>query len=222
MLCEKCQMQDATVYLTIVGGSATESATHNFCESCYPAVESERARNYNTGPVSPLPTNVENITAAEYLEAAEKADCNGADKPAFRHIQEELRQHPEAQQRLAREMLPTIWNCLEQGIAPPIPAEAAGWFFHANPSRGLSENIAWLEKCILRCFELQSQKQGRFVKALLTMLMTLWRIDRPRFTAMMETLRNQAGESGRDPYRIIERIDNAVLMAETRQARKRG
>ena len=221
MTCEKCRNQDATVYLTIVSGSAS-TATHNFCESCYPAVESERARNYNTDPVTPLPTNVENITVVEYLEAAEKADHNGADKPAFRHIQEQLRRHPEAQQRLAREMLPTIWSCLEQGTAPPIPVQTAAWFWYPNLSQGLTEYVGWLEKCILRCFDLQSQKRGGFVMPLFTMLMTLWKIDRSRFAAMMETLRSEDRESDRDPYRILDRVEKAVLMAESRPTWKRG
>ena len=108
MLCERCQEREATVHLTLVLSHADEVTRHDYCDSCYPAVEAERANTCDSQPDSPLPADVEHITALEYLAASARAVSNGADKPALRHIHEELKELPKTRQRLVFEMLPLL------------------------------------------------------------------------------------------------------------------
>jgi protein-arginine kinase activator protein McsA len=105
MLCKQCQEREATVHLTLVVGSAGEIARHDFCEVCYSGVEADRMKLYNAQPNKPLPADVEHITASEYLAACARAASNGVEKPALRHIHEELKRLPKTRQRLAFEML---------------------------------------------------------------------------------------------------------------------
>src|SRR5580658_3844066 len=66
MLCERCQEREATVHLTLVLSPADEVTRHDYCQSCYPAVEAERAKISYSQPDNPLPADVEHITALEY------------------------------------------------------------------------------------------------------------------------------------------------------------
>src|SRR5215471_14503102 len=114
MLCEQCQVREATVYFSAVAWPSGEETKH-LCESCYPEAEAKRTASY--GPKrKPLPViDVEGITASEYLDFAARSHANSADAPAYRHVSEELKRFPATRERLATEMLAMALQSLEQG-----------------------------------------------------------------------------------------------------------
>src|SRR6266542_985499 len=160
MLCEQCQEREATVHLTLVVGASAETTRHDFCDSCYPSAEAERVKTYNSQPCNPLPLDIENISALDYLEASAKAARNGADKPAFKHISQQLKQLPMTRQRLAFEMLPLAWQSLERGEEPGWTAGFAGCCWGVIEPAQMYEYTTWLERIIVRSFELRSQLQN--------------------------------------------------------------
>src|SRR5215831_18137696 len=96
MFCERCHSNQATVHLTIVLWPATGPTNQNFCEACYPEIEAEQIRAYNPAPnfVQVSVQEVENMTAVEYVEASARAARNGADKPRFKQILDQLERLP--------------------------------------------------------------------------------------------------------------------------------
>jgi hypothetical protein len=221
MLCERCQQKEATVHLTLVVGPSVEPTTHDFCDSCYPAVEAEGVKAYNTQPNRPLPTDVEHITALELLEAQARAACNGADKPAVKHIYEELKRLPKTRQRLALELLQLAWNSLESGEEPIFTAFMAASFGDSMEAERIPEYIVWLERIINRCFELRSQLSGPerehrgFELTLPAMLVSLGKVDRGRFTALLESLRGRCVETGHDArLKLLSDVEALVLRSE--------
>jgi hypothetical protein len=216
MLCEKCQQEEATVHVTFVMGISAEMATHGYCSTCYPAAEVAHRKTYNSEPKRALPTNIENITGAEYLEARAKAERNGADKPVLKHIDEHLERLPLTRQRLVFEMLPIAWESLERGDDPHWEV-FFGCRWRDVPPERRGEYLTWLEKLILRSFELRSQlspppgSHGPFVMTLSSLLLSLGKVDRKRFTTVVEDLKRRGGEERLDPrWAVIARIEKLI------------
>ena len=219
--CEQCEEREATVHLTVVVGSSAEATKHNYCDSCYPAAEAQRVKTYNRQPDNPLPTDVEHITALEYLEASARAVRNGADKPAFKHINEALKRFPKTRQRLVFEMLNLAWQSLERGEDPRQEAGFAGCCRDSIEAERMPEYITWLERIVIRCFELRSQlpnpetAHGPFALTPSLMLISLGKVDRARFSALVEDLKNQCSESQLDWRRkVLSRATKLVLQSE--------
>ena len=175
-------------------------------------------KTYNSQPNSPLSANVERISALEYLEAGAKAERNGVDKPAFKHIQDELERLPMARQRLTFEMLQLVWQSLERGEEPGLGAVFGGSYWSAIEPQRSSEYRVWLEKIILRSFELRSRlsnppgDDGPFGMILSTMLIALGKVDRSRFSAILENLKRRGGEEKLDPrWKVIARVAELFL-----------
>jgi hypothetical protein len=195
MLCEQCQKRDSNVHVTLVIGLSAETTSQDFCDPCYSSEEAERLRAYNSQPCSALPEDVEHISALEYLEASARADRNGVDNPAFKHIQEQVNRLPMTRQRIVFEMLPLAWQSLELGEEPGWTAGFAGCCWGSIEPQRLSEYTTWLEKIIVRCFELRGQlpdppgENGPFAMTLSMMLVTLGKVERGRFTAVLESLK---------------------------------
>src|SRR5262249_31158352 len=90
-LCELCREREATVHMAIVSWPSGEQQQH-LCESCFPEIEAARIQSYATQHAPPPPpVDVEDITAAEYLDAFARAAANGPDKLVLRHICDELK-----------------------------------------------------------------------------------------------------------------------------------
>ena len=69
MLCEHCQVREATAHFSAVAWPSGDVTKH-LCETCYPMAEAERTASY-CSKRKPLPViDVERITAAEYLRFA--------------------------------------------------------------------------------------------------------------------------------------------------------
>jgi hypothetical protein len=112
-LCEHCRQREATVHLAVVSWPSCEQMQH-LCESCYPEIEAKRTQSYNTQPPPSLPDDIEDITAAEYLDATARAASNGPDKLVLRHIGDELKRFPATRARLAIEFLTMAKHSLDQ------------------------------------------------------------------------------------------------------------
>jgi hypothetical protein len=204
--------------MTLIVGPSAEATPHNFCESCYPSVETECLATYGSQPNSTLPSDVEHISALEYLEASAKATRNGADKPAFKHIEKELSRLPMARQRLAFEMLSLASQSLDRGEEPGWAAGFAGCCWGLIEPHRKSEYATCLEKIIERCFELRRQlpaspgDHGAFGMTLTLMLIALGKVDRHRFEAILQTLRSRGGDSNLDPrWKVIDQAEKRIL-----------
>jgi hypothetical protein len=224
MLCERCQEREATVYLTLVFGASAEATKHDFCESCHAAAEAERVKAYNSQPNIPLSVSVELISVSEYLEARENAARNGGYIPAFRIIQERLQRLPQTRQRLALEMLPLAWESLERGEEPQWMAGFASFCWDVIKPERLSEYTSWLEKLIVRSFELRNRlptspgEHGPFSITLFSMLVALGKVDRTRFTGLVRSLEARGGQAKLDPrWKVIGRAEEAVLSSKKRK-----
>src|SRR5438874_1823555 len=95
---------------------------------------------------------IETITLAEIWEAGVRADCNGADKPRFRAIMEQLNQSPGTSERLVFETIQEIRNCLQRKMEPWT---LAGWVFSWSGAVGqtkLSDFLDAVEEVICAYF----------------------------------------------------------------------
>jgi hypothetical protein len=176
---------------------------------------------YAPRPNSPPPADVEHISAVEYLAADAKAARNGFDKPAFKHINNELKKLPMTRLRLAFEMLPLAWQSLERGEEPLDEIGFAGCSWSSIEPQRLSEYSTWFEKIILRSFELRDQlsnppgEHGPFAMTLLLSLTTLGRVDRNRFLVMLEILKRRGGDANLDTrWKVISRAEKIIMKQE--------
>jgi hypothetical protein len=215
MLCQQCHQQEATIHLTVIPWPPTEPTRQDFCPVCYPDAEAARVKAYNTQPPTPLRADVENITAAEFLEAADKATRNAADQPAFKYIFGQVERLPSTSDRLVFEFFQLAWEILERGQDLPSPelVLAFGWG-PRDPSR-LAEYFAWLEKIILRCVELRRQlptspgEEGPFALNIAAGLTALRRESPARFTSFVEELKKQGADPALDPrWKVIDQTEN--------------
>ena len=220
MVCTQCQERAATVHFTLVEWCGAEIAAQDLCESCYANSAAERTRAYHSQPSTPLPADVEHITAEEYLEARAKTTRNGVDIPAFKHIQKELKRLPATQQRLVFEMFPLAWRVLEHG-EEPFWEMSLSIYRNAIESHRLPEFITWLEKIIVRCFELRSQlpnpqgDHGRFAVTLSATLISLAKVERARFNAVLVDLKSRCGEANTDArMKLLNGVEEALAQWE--------
>jgi len=97
-----------------------------------------------------LPDDIEDITAAEYLDATARAASNGPDKLVLRHIGDELKRFPATRARLAIEFLTMAKHSLDQkDDACYLIADGACFGNSIEPSR-LPEFLGLLESIIHR------------------------------------------------------------------------
>lgn len=221
MFCERCQEREATVYVTLIAWPPGRPGSHEFCGSCHASAEAERVKAYNSQPSNPLPADVEHISALDYLEAGECARRNGVDGPAFKHIRNELSHLPATRERLAFEMLPLIWQSLEHGEEPAWQTSLAGSCWGSIQPGRRPEYTGWLEKIILRIFELRNEfstpvgEHGPFSLSLSMMLIALGKVDRARFTSVVQTLKDRGGEARLDPrWRVIAQAEARISRPE--------
>jgi len=210
MLCQQCHQQEATIHLTVIPWPPTEPTRQDFCPVCYPAAEAARVKAYNTELPRPLPANVENITAAEFIEAADKATRNAADRPAFTYIFAQLERMPNTRDRLVFEFLELAWQILERGQDLPSPGLVLAFAWGPREPARLDEYIAWLEKIIRRCVVLRRQlpsspgEHGPFALDIAMGLTALRRVAPARFTALVEELKKEGADPGFDPrWKVI-------------------
>jgi len=226
MLCQKCHEQEATVHVTFVVGVSADVTKRDFCGSCYPTVEAEHVQAYNQQPNNPLPDDVENITAQEFFAARERASRNGVDIPAFKHIREHISKSLLTRQRLAFEMMELAWQSMERGEDPGMHMTFAGSCWTSIESQRRKEYVTWLEKIIIRCFELCGQQcppfmvDGPFAHTLSLSLCALGCVERNRFTELLEEIRKRVGDQNSDArWQVLADAEQTVLRFAKRKQR---
>jgi hypothetical protein len=138
------------------------------------------------------------ITASEYLEADRKARRNGADKPAFRRIEEELKRLPKTQERLAFELLKIARAALDRWKNPGDAAMSMG---RSMTDDNRSKYLEAIEDIALRCFDLMAQcADSRFTLTFVSSLIALRTSDKQRFDTLLEKLTRALGKQA-DPRR---------------------
>jgi hypothetical protein len=228
MLCEQCREKDATVHVTLVAWPLAEPASHDFCESCYTEAEAARARSYASQPSAPLPVNVEQITASEYLEASARGVANSADSPALKHIHRELKRLPATRERLALKILTMAAQSLDRGDDHYDLIGLGGCFGRSIRSQRLPEYTALLEKIVFRSFELLSQfpnppSEHPFAFGLSLAVLALRHADQHRFTTVLETLKGQCAEGAQENRRrILADLERSIVEADQDVRRRRG
>ena len=177
-------------------------------------------RSYNS-PANPpsSPIDVERITAAEYLDAAAKAERNGDDKPALRRILTELERFPNIRQRLAFEMLPMFLRSLKAGTEPPhYLVSFVTLSANSIDLQRLPEFAAGLEKIILQFFDLAGARPAARQPSTLTILssaLTLHQVDKERFVSVFAELKRRCGAAENDPRReFITHIEWVMTEAQ--------
>ena len=226
MLCEHCQEREATVHVGTVSWPSGELIKH-VCESCYPAVEEQHARSNAAQPSAPMPDNIEDITAGEYLEFSARAGANGADKPVFQRICQELERLPATRERLGLELLRMAWQSFEQGNKPYELIGLGGCFGNSTQTRKPPEFLELLEKLTVRSFEALVRSSNPpeahpFGFGLTLAVSALRRADPQRATALLANLKDAFGKETRERRRLIfdyiqQRIAKADLDLERRR-----
>lgn len=217
MLCEHCQERKANIHVAVVSWPSGEVRMH-ICESCYSAAEEERTKAYTSKPTADFPANIENLTAFEFLEASARANRNSADRPVFKRILEELSGLPETRQRLALQLLSLAWQALEGGADSAFEMILFGCRSVSMQPERLPEYTAWLEKIILRSFDLRKQLPnapdalGTFGMTLSMTLRALGVTDRDQFVRVLGTLKRQGGRAELDArWAVIDDVEKSVL-----------
>src|SRR5947209_1021676 len=227
MLCEKCETREATVHWTILLEPSTEESKHVFCSTCFPEIEAERLKGYNSlaGVPPPLTIDVERITAPQFMEAQAKAQRNGIDKPAFKGILKSLENLPKTRERLALEFLTLALQSLERGEIPP---DLIGWAsFGCSPESEIVPTYTMLlEKIILQYFELLGRSSSkppapRSSFQLTMAVLELRRVALQRFSTLFARLKREYGEGEDDPRRfLIAELEEKISRADRRVPRK--
>ena len=157
--------------------------------------------------------DVEHISALEFLDAEKRATRNAADKPQFNQLLAELEKLPKAQQRLAFEFLAMAWRSLKLTADPGGLIAWAAFYGKSIEAQRLSVYIFWLERIIIRSFEILGQLEvpahgiGPFSLGLKTGLGALRRMDPNRFQAVVHNLSCACGDGERDPrWKVLIRI----------------
>jgi len=168
-------------------------------------------------------TDVEHITGAQFLAAANRSTRNGADKPAFRQILESLKQFPRTKQRLTFELLAMAWQSLE---VRADPGELIIWvtlWSESVEEQRLSEYVESLEKIICRYFDLLGHLEippgtiHPFTMTLVFGLTAIRKRNRHRFDAVLDTLRRRCGEAKLDPRcAIISETERRISQGNDR------
>ena len=139
--------------------------------------------------------SIECITAVDYLNAQDKAQRNGADKPAFKRIQEDLKRLPKTQERLAFELLEIAGLALRRGKNPRNAALPALELCRSISEERLSDYIADVDSMAVQCFELMDHcRDNRFTFTFLTSLLVLRTLDTQRLNSLLEKLKTASEE----------------------------
>lgn len=214
MLCEKCNEREATVHLSFLDWTTGELTKH-LCDPCSEGADATLSKPYGSQPTSPLPSDVEHITAQQFLSACEKAGANSADRPALRHIFAELNRFPAARERLAVEFLRMAWKSLQAGDDP------IGWIINGCAFGGSlasvrsAEYTELLEKIIVRSVDLlvpfpEPPAAHSFAWGLETASIALKRLDATRFTTVISEC-----ESKGDDLECAQRRKIVMNLQET-------
>jgi len=158
--------------------------------------------------------SAEFITASEYLEAEAKARRNGADKPAFRRIEQELKRLPSTQERLTFELLKLARAALDQGKNPgdaALPAMSMGRSLtHENRPKYLEA----IEDIAVRCFESMAQcVDSRFTLTFVGSLFALRTSDKQRLDILLDKLKralDQQADSRREFLVLAEESESQI------------
>lgn len=146
--------------------------------------------------------NVESITASEYLRAQENAKRNGADKPVFRRIEEEIKRLPKTQERLTFELLTVARAALDRGKNPgdaALPAMSLGL---SRTQENWPKYLEAIEDIAVRCFESMAQcVDSRFTLTFVSSLFALRMSDKQRLNTLLDKLRPALGQA--DPRREL-------------------
>jgi hypothetical protein len=216
MLCERCKKREANTHLTIVLDDKGETE-HHCCEVCYPEVEAERNRTYNTQTPTPLRSDVERITAKEFVEIQERGTRNSVDMPAWKQLLEKLAPLRDVKERLTFEAIALVWDCLQAGTQPPSPALMLVSLYLPKDSQRVAEHTDWLEKMIFKAFELRKAlpydpgRHGPFTLTLMTLCTPLSIRDPNRFERILASLKAKGADPTSDiRWDIIASIEKSA------------
>jgi hypothetical protein len=218
MLCERCHSREATVHLTLVNWHPADLSEHALCDTCHASAQKERVKGYNFQQIAPCPENVREISAEKFLELSSKAAINGADKPAFRHVQQQLSTFPETRQRLAFELLELARQALEEhGKGADSAALNAALLHDAIEPQRRHEYVGCLKKITIQLFDIAGEvleiprECYRYLRPIDASLMTLAKLDRAAFEGTIEALKSRAGNRDSDPrWQIIACAERIV------------
>lgn len=219
MLCQQCQVKEATVHFSTVAWPLGQDTTH-LCETCYPKAESERTASYGPKP-RPLPIiDVEGITASEYLAFAANAHANSVDAPVYRHVSKELERFSATRERIGIEMLTMAWQSIEEGNEGWNLIGLGSCFVKSVPTANTQRVVQLLEKIILRSVELMAQSPDPpsshpFGFGLTLAGNALRRTDPEGSRRLFQSLRTQHPESA-PVHAVLDYLDKH--MAESEQA----
>jgi hypothetical protein len=204
-LCEHCQEREATVHVAVVSWPSGEQVQH-LCESCYPKIEAARTQSYTTQSPPSLPADVEEITAAEYLDAFARAAANGPDKLVLRHICDELKRFPATRARLAIEFMFMAKQSLDQEDDPFFLIGKGASFGDFTESTRLPEFTELVESIIHKSIALIGKSSSPpaphpYGFGLDLAISAMYRIDPSRLAAIRETLARQPEKEGQPNYR---------------------
>jgi hypothetical protein len=149
--------------------------------------------------------DTELITAAEYLEAEERARRSSDDHSALQRIQKELDGLPDARERLALEFLALGLRALEVGTDPWSLIILATYFARTIREPNRAELLRRLRVIIFRLFELMAYStddfrlEPQFGSSLTLSLIGLRRIDEGEYHHVFATLKSRCGPPERDP-----------------------
>jgi len=225
MLCQQCQVREATIHFSAVAWPSGEDTKH-LCETCYPESEAKRTASY--GPKrKPLPViDVERITASEYLDFAARSHANSADAPAYRHVSEELERFPATRERLAAELLTMALQSLEQGNDSWDLVGLGSCFGNSVPAAKTSAFIQLLQRIVLRSVELMAQSSNApsdhpFGMGLTMAGNALRRADPTRLSTLLEGLKAQRGEFVQ-ARTVVDYLESRMAESDRPWRRRRG
>jgi hypothetical protein len=157
--------------------------------------------------------SVDQITASRFLDLKDKAKRNGADKPAFRLILEELNGLPITQEQLSFEFLTMALNDLGRGNCPRAMLVESLYFERSVSKAKLVEFLEHIEAIASGSFELlksptiHSGERMCLEMALGSALILLRKRDGNRFKALLDSLKMSIIAPNQDPRsKFLDRI----------------
>jgi len=163
---------------------------------------------------------IETMSATGFLEASYKAAANSAARPAFKEILQELSRSPAAKQKLVFELLTMIPRLID---SRQDPSEAFLWgtrWRRSIEAPNIPEYLALLEDAVVRYFEaIRSLPVGvdihPWVLPLGLGLTAIGELDTPRYTRVLNALRQRCGNPAMDPRKRI--LEAAISDGEERE-----
>jgi hypothetical protein len=212
--------------MAVVSWPSGEQMRH-LCESCYPEIEAARTQSYNTQPAPELPDDVEDITAAEYLDACARAGINGPDKLVLRHICDELERFPATRARLAIELLTMAKHSLDKNDdAFYFIGKGASFGASIEASR-LSEFLELLESIIHQSVQLMANSSlppspHPYGFGLNMAILALHRASPSSLAKIRETLLGQSDKQSELNFRnVVEYMDKQIAKIGSKQKHRK-